>query len=71
MLQILDETFPIVRSFLAPSIDPLIGQPFGHMMVSLNSFSIAADTIVLIVTSQLRLQRRPPFLQFRGVTNLP
>jgi len=55
MLQILDETFPIVRSFLAPSIDPLEDQSFGHMMISLNSFTVAADTIVLIVTSDFCL----------------
>ena len=55
VLQILNETVPIVRSFLAPSIDPLIDQSLGHMMVSLNSFAITADTIVLIVTSELCL----------------
>ena len=40
-------------------------------MVSLNSSAITADTIVLIVTSQLRLQRRPPLLKLRRAAYLP
>ena len=40
-------------------------------MVAFNSSAIAADAIVLIVTSQLRLQRRPPILKLRGASHLP
>ena len=71
VLQIRRETFPIERGFLAPSIDPLEDQSFGHIMVSLNSSAIAADTIILKVTSQLRLQRWPPLLELRCATYLP
>ena len=71
MLQIRCEAFPIERRFLAPPIDPLKDQSFGHIMVSLNSSAITADTIVLIVASQLRPQRRPPFLKLRSAAYLP
>ena len=37
-------------------------------MVAFNSSAIAADAIVLIVTSQLCLQRRPPILESRYST---
>ena len=63
VLQILNETSPVVRGFLAPSIDPFIDQSFGHMMILLNSSAIATDTIVLIVTSELRLQYGPPLFE--------
>ena len=65
VLQIRCEAFPIERGLLAPPIDPLKDQLFGHVMVSLNSSAIAADAIVLKVTSQLRLQRWPPLLKLR------
>ncbi len=71
VLQIRGEAFPVERSFLAPPIDPLKNQSFGHVMVSLNSSAITADTIVLIVASQLRPQRRPPFLKLRHAAHLP
>jgi hypothetical protein len=35
------------------------------------SSAITADTIILIVASQLRPQRRPPFLKLRSATYLP
>ncbi len=65
VLQIRREAFPIERGFLAPPIDPLKDQSFGHIMVSLNSSAIAADAIILKVTSQLCLQRWPPLLKLR------
>ena len=71
VLQICREAFPIERRFLAPPIDPLKDQLFGHVMVSLNSSAIAADAIILKVTSQLRLQRRPPFLKLRCAAYVP
>ena len=71
VLQIRREAFPIERGFLAPPIDPLKDQSFGHIMVSLNSSAIAADAIVLKVTSQLRLQRWPPLLKLRCAAYLP
>ena len=71
VLQIRREAFPIERGFLAPPIDPLKDQLFGHIMVLLNSSAIAADTIVLKVTSQLRLQRWPPLLKLRCAAYLP
>lgn len=71
VLQIRREAFPIERGFLAPPIDPLKDQSFGHIMVSLNSSTITADAIILKVTSQLRLQRRPPFLKLRRAAYLP
>jgi hypothetical protein len=40
-------------------------------MVSLYSLVIAADTIVLIVVSQFRPQRRPPFLKLRSAAYQP
>ncbi len=55
VLQIRREAFPIERGFLAPPIDPLKDQLFGHIMVALNSSAITADTIVLTVTSQLMI----------------
>ncbi len=51
VLQIRCEAFPVERGFLAPPIDPLKDQSLGHIMVSLNSSAITADTIVPIVTS--------------------
>ncbi len=51
--------------FLAPPIKPLKYQLLCHIMVSLNSMAITADTIILIVASQLRTQRRPPLLKLR------
>ncbi len=71
VLQIRCEAFPIERGFLAPPIDPLKDQSFGHIMVSLNSSAITADAIVLKVTSQLRLQRWPPILKLRCAAYLP
>ena len=71
VLQIRREAFPIERGFLAPPIDPLKDQLFGHVMVSLNSSAIAADAIILKVTSQLRLQRWPPLLKLRCAAYLP
>ena len=71
VFQILNETAPVVRSFLAPSIDPLIDQSFGHMMISLNSSAIATNTIVLIVTSELRLQYEPPLFEFHSGAYVP
>ncbi len=71
VLQIRCEAFPVERRFLAPPIDPLKDQSFGHIMVSLNSSAITADAIILKVTSQLRLQRRPPFLKLRCAAYLP
>ncbi len=71
VLQIRREAFPIERGFLAPPIDPLEDQLFGHVMVSLNSSAIAADAIILKVTSQLRLQRWPPLLKLRRAAYLP
>ena len=65
MLQIRIEAFPVERRFLTPPIDPLKDQSFGNIVESLNSSAIATDAIVLIVTSQLRLQRRPPLLKLR------
>ena len=71
VLQICIEAFPVERRFLAPTIDPLNYQSFGHIMVSLNSSAIATDTIILKVTSQLRLQRWPPLLKLRCAAYLP
>ena len=71
MLQICFEAFPTKRAFLAPPIEPLKNQTFCHIMVSLNSSAITANTIVLIVASQLRPQHRPPFLKLRRAAYLP
>ena len=71
MLQIHFEALPVERRFLAPPIEPLEDQSFGHIVESLNSSAITTDAIVLIVASQLRLQRWPPFLQLRGASYLP
>ncbi len=71
MLQICFEAFPVERGFLAPPIKPLKYQLLYHIMVPLNSSAITADTIVLIVTSQLRLQRWPPLLKLRCTAYLP
>ncbi len=71
MLQICFEAFPRKRSFLAPPIKTLKYQSSGHLMVSLNSSAITADTIILIVAPQLRPQRRPPFLKLRSAAYLP
>jgi hypothetical protein len=71
VLQIRFEAFPGEQRFLAPPIDPLKDQSFGHIMVSFNSSVIAADTIILIVTSQLRLQYRPPLFELRSTAYLP
>ena len=48
------EAVPVERSLLAPPIDPFEDQSFGHIMVSLYGSAITADTIILIVTSELR-----------------
>ncbi len=40
-------------------------------MISLNSSAITAYTIILKVASQLRPQRRPPFLKLRSAAYLP
>jgi len=50
--QILIEAFPVERGFLAPPIDPLKDQSLGHVVVSLKSAAITADTIVLISTRE-------------------
>ena len=71
VLQILSEAFPVERGFLAPAIQPLKDQSSGHMLVSLNSSAIATDTIVLIVTSELRLQYGPPLFEFRSGARFP
>ena len=71
MLQICFEAFPVERGFLTPPIKPLKYQLLCHIMVSLNSSAITTDTIILIVASQLRPQRRPPFLRLRGASHLP
>ena len=71
MLQISFEALPVKRRFLAPPIEPLKDQSSGHLMESLNSSAITTDTIVLIVTSQLRPQGRPPILELRGASHLP
>ena len=55
VLQIVFEAFPGKRLFLTPPIDPLKGQSFGNIVEPLNGSTITTDTIVLIVTSQLRL----------------
>ena len=70
MLQVLHEAIPIERGFLAPPVDPLVDQSFRNIMESLNSFAITTDTIVLIVTSQLCLQRWPPILKLRRAAYL-
>ena len=70
MLQIYFEAFPGKRSFLASPIKPLKYQILCHKMVSLNSSAITTDTIILIVASQLRPQRRPPFLRLRSAAYL-
>ncbi|MDH4238185.1 MAG: hypothetical protein OEW48_01345 [Phycisphaerae bacterium] len=70
MLQICFEAFPVERCFLAPPIKPLKYQLLCHIMLSLNSSAITADTIILIVASQLRPQRRPPFLKLRSAAYL-
>ena len=64
--QIRLEALPGKRLFLTPPIDPLKDQSLGNVMVSLNSPTITTDTVILIVTSQLHPQRRPPFLKLRG-----
>ena len=71
MLQICFEAFPCERGFLAPPIKPLKDQSSGHLIESLNSSAITADTIILKVASQLRPQRRPPFLKLRSTAYLP
>ena len=43
VLQIHIEAFPVERGFLAPPIDPIEDQSFGHIMVSLYSSAIAAS----------------------------
>ena len=63
VLQIRFEAFPVKRRFLAPPVQPLKNQSFGHIVESLNSSTITTDTIVLKVTSQLRPQRWPPILK--------
>ena len=70
MFQIFNEAIPVERGFLAPPVDPLVDQSFRNMMESLNSSAITTDTIVLIVTSQLRLQRWPPILKLRRAAYL-
>ena len=70
MLQIRIEAFPAKRSFLTPPIDPLKDQSFGNIVETLNSSMITTDTIVLIVTSQLRPQRWPPVLKLRRAAYL-
>ncbi len=71
VFQIYFEAFPFKRGFLAPPIKPLKYQLLYHIMVPLNSSAITTDTILLIVTSQLRPQRRPPFLKLRRAAYLP
>ena len=70
MLQIYFEPFPVQRGLLASPIKPLEYQLLRHIMVSLNSPTITTDTIILIVASQLRPQRRPPFLKLRSAAYL-
>ena len=71
VLQIRVEALPVKRRFLAPAIEPLKDQPSGHLVESLNSAAITTDAIVLIVASELGLQRRPPILQLRSASYLP
>ena len=71
VLQIRFEAFPVERRFLAPLIDPLKNQLFGHIMEPLNSSAITTDTIVLIVTSELRLQYGPPIFEFHSAAYFP
>ena len=70
MFQIFNEAIPVERGFLAPPVDPLVDQSFRNMMESLNGSAITTDTIVLIVTSQLCLQRWPPILKLRRAAYL-
>ena len=71
VLQILSETFPVERGFLAPTIQPLEDQSSCHMLVSLNSSAITTDTIILVVTSELCLQCGPPLFEFRSGAYFP
>ena len=67
VLQIRFKAFPDERRFLTPPIQPLKNQSFGNKVKSLNSSAISTDTIVLVVTPELRPQYWPPLLEFRSV----
>ena len=67
VLQILLEALPIERLLLTAPIKPLENQSLGNLMESLNTSAISTDTIVLVVTPELRPQDWPPLLEFRSV----
>ena len=67
VLQILLEAFPIKRSLLTAPIKPLEYQSLGNLVESLNTSAIPTDTIVLVMTHELRPQYWPPLLELRSV----
>ena len=71
MLQVSHKACPAKRRFLAPPINPLKNQSSDNMVESLDRSPITTDTVVLIVTSQLCLQRRPPILELRRAAYRP
>ena len=71
VFQIFPETFPAEPLALAATIQPFSGQSQGSAIKPFDSSPVAADTIVLIVSSELGCQGRPPLLCFLVVAYLP
>ena len=64
VLQVILKARPVERDLLTSSVQPLEDQRLGHISESTQGAAVTADPIVLIVTSQLGQQDRPPLLDF-------
>ena len=71
MFQILNETFPIEPLTLTTTVQPFSSQPHGLKVKPIKQSHIAADTIILIVSTEFGCQYRPPFLGLLVIPYLP
>jgi hypothetical protein len=71
MFQILNETFPIEPLTLTTTVQPFSRQPHGLKVKPIKQAHIAADTIILIVSTEFGCQYRPPFLGLLVIPYLP
>ena len=70
MFQILNETLPIESLTLTATVQPFSRQSHGHKVKPIERSHVAADTIILIVSTELGCQCRPPVLCFRVIPYL-
>ena len=71
MFQILDETFPIEPLTLTATVQPFSCHSHSLKIKPIERSHIAADTVILIVSSEFSCQGRPPFLGLLVIPYLP